>query len=208
VNPATLLPFLLLAVPVGIFLLVNVLLARMRKARWREAAMLMNAEYGGEGLLRCGIIQGTRGGRPFKVEVRRIGGAGTGKYNCTWVTAPLDNKGPVIHLPRAFFEKGCDPAEAQKKVPYTEDVRVFTTSMQVERVKSEPLTPEEQARLADALKGWNPTLSAVGNPVRKESVTVQPEQVVFSEMKVTTDVRRMEALVDLVTELARRIESA
>jgi hypothetical protein len=166
----------------------------------------MNAEYSGEGLMRCGTIEGTRNGRAFRIEIRRIGSAGHGKHSCTWVTAPLDNKGPVLHLPRAFFEKGCDPAEACKRVPYTEDMRVFTTSVQVDRVKSEPLTAEEQARLADALKGWDPTLSAVGNPVGKDSVTVQKDQVVFSRMKVIRDARRLEALADLVTELARRIE--
>ena len=206
-DPAKLIAFLFVAVPVGVFLLVNVLLWKARKAAWRAAAAEMNAEYSGEGLLSCGTIEGTRNGRPFRIEVRRIGAAGSGKYSYTWVSAPLDNKGPVLHLPRPFFEKGCDPAEAQKLVSYTEDMRVFTTSMEVERIRRDPLSPEERNRLAAALEGWDPTLSAVGNPLRKEGVSVQAEQVLFSESKVIRDARRLEALADVVTELARRIEN-
>jgi hypothetical protein len=206
VSPEVLIPSLLVGVPVGIFLLVKVLLWKIRKARWREAATIMNAEYSGEGLLRCGKIQGKRKGRPFKIEIRQTGGGRTGKFAATWITAPLLNKGLVLYLPSTFFDRGCDPAKALKKRRYMQDVRVFVTHIQVERVESESLLPEEQTQFAAALKGWDPTFSAVGNPVGRESVTVQPQEVVFSENRVITDVRRLEALADLVTELANRIE--
>ena len=46
-DVTTLLAFLFSAIPMGIFLLVSLFLWKIRKARWREAAMLMNAEYSG-----------------------------------------------------------------------------------------------------------------------------------------------------------------
>jgi len=205
-NLEALIPYLFVGIPVGIFLLVKMLLWKIRKDRWREAAIIMNAEYGGEGLLHCGKIQGKRKGRPFKIEIRQTGGGRTGKYAATWVTAPLLNRGLVLYFPSAFFDTRCDPAKAFKKRKHMQDIRVFVTHIQVERIESEPLLPEEQAKLATALKGWDPTFSTVGNPVGRESVTVQPQEVVFSESRVITDVRRLEALADLVTELANRIE--
>lgn len=195
---STLVPYLFIAVPVGVFLVVNMLLWRIRKARWRDAAMLMNAEYSAKGFHRCGTIRGERNGRAFKAETRRISGGRSGKYTVTRITAPLANRGVTLQLPPAFFDRGCDPAAAFKKVAFTEDVRVFVTSMQVDRVKNVALTSKEQAQLAAALKGWNPT--------GKESVTVQSEEVVFSKMKVISDVRLIEELVDLVTGLGNRIE--
>ncbi len=203
---SVLITFLIIGVPVGTFVLVGVLLWRMRKARWREAAMLMGAQYSGEKFFRCGTIQGERNGRSFKVEIRKIRHSGSGEYAYTWITAPLLNKGVILHFPPAFFDKGCNPAEAFKKTPFVEDVRVFVTTIQVDRIKTDALVPEEQAQLATALKGWNPGLSPIGNPVGKEGVTVESQEVVFSEVRVVKDVRRIEALVDLVTELAKRIE--
>ncbi len=203
---STLIPFLFVGVPVILFLVVNVLLWRNRKERWREAASLMNAQYGGEGWLRCGTIQGRRNGRAFKIEVRLIGGAGRGKHPSTWITAPLLNSGLELFLPSAFFERGCDPAEASKRITFMEDVRVFVTKVRMERVRTEALVPQEQAQLAKALEGWNPALSDAGNPVGRQSVIVRPGEIVFSRNGVITDVRRLQALADLVTELARRIE--
>ena len=198
--------FVIIGIPVGIFALVSTLLWRMRKARWREAAMRLGAEYSGEKFFQCGTIQGKCNDRSFNVEIRRISHGQSGEVPYTWITAPLLNKGVGLHFPSAFFDKRCDPAEAFKKIPFVEDVRLFVTTLQIDRIKTKPLTPEEQAQLAVALKGWQPGLSAIGNPVGKEGITVQPQEVVFSEVRVVKDVRRIEALVDLVTELAKRIE--
>lgn len=204
----TLIPFLFVGIPVGIFLLANVFLWNNRKTAWRETALLMNAEYSGERLLLCGTIQGKCNGRSFRVAIRRIGGAGTGKHTCTWITVSLLNKGLMICLPSVFFDRRCDPAKAFKKIAFMEDMRVFVKNVKVKRIKTEALAPEEQVQLATALKGWNPRFSAHGNPVGRESVNVQHQEVVFSERNVITDVQRIKALVDLVTELANRIENS